>query len=514
MTRPRQGRLVVGINIAVGVGLIAVIASVSLFRQDAKPPSLSEFAPAGGRALTDVHGARPTPAAPSTVRPSPVALPRPVGAGVPAQLACYGWPDGTETQTFDPQSPSCVSRWDVARGNGGATATGVTATTVRVGVSRTDLPALSSYASWFGSHFELYGRKLQLVGLDLSDLSTPEAQQAAATAAVQQQVFAVLLTPPPTSGPAAFPQQFLDVAADHGIITLLARTSQASSTALSALSPHAWSYAPGLDVLEQAAGDVLCDVLAGRRATLSPEESGKQRRFGILAPDAAHAGGNDLDLQTISSALDGCHSPAQLERVNPTSSSAVGDALRRLKIAGVTTVVPYLGAASVARVVMPAAEDLAYRPEWLLSGIDDDPQEGAWSHAPAKQLRALAGLASWQPSAALHPFRQLGSPADEQAYRSMLMLASGIQLAGAGLTPDTFDAGLSATAFPNPGAGKAPLHQAFVGFDDLDHGMVDDVALARWRSTGFCLVGGGTRWQFGNLPKNDPGLLDPNKECT
>ena len=515
MTRARQGRLVVLLNIAVGVGLIAVIASVSLFRQDARPPSLSEFAPAGGRALTDVRAPRPSVAPPATVRPSPVALPRPVGvAGVPRQLACYGWPDGSQTQSFDPQSPPCVSRWDVARGNGGATSPGVTATAVRVGVDRTALAGLGAYASWFGSHFELYGRSVQLVGMDLSHLATAEEQQAAATAATEQRLFAVVVTPPPTAGPAAFPQQFLDGASAAGIVTLMARTTGASSTALSALSPHAWSYAPGLDVLQQAAGDVACELLAGRRATLSPEESGKQRRFGILAPDAAHAGGDDLDLQTLSAALDGCHSSARVERVDPTSATGAEDALRRLKIAGVTTIVTYLGPDPVARVLMPAAEEEGYRPEWLLSGADDAPAESTWARAPAKQLRALFGLASWQPGRS--PADQVVPGGDPVAYRSLLMLASGLQLAGPALTPETFEAGLASTAFPNPGAGRGPLHQAFVGFDDRDHAMVDDVALARWRSSdkGFCLVGGGTRWTFGDLPRDDPGLLDPEKECT
>jgi hypothetical protein len=510
VTRARQGRLVVLVNIAVGVGLIAVIASVSLFRQDARTPSLSEFAPAGGRALTDVRAPRPSVAGPATVRPSPVALPRPVGvAGVPRQLACYGWPDGSQTQTFDPQSPPCVSRWDVAAGNGGATSSGVTATAVRVGVDRTALAALGAYASWFGSHFELYGRSLQLVGLDLSHLATAEEQQAAARAAAEQQVFAVLLPPPPTAGAAAFPQQFFDAAADAGILTVLGRTTDASSTALSALSPHAWSYAPGIDVLQQAAGDLLCEVLAGRKAALSPDEADKQRRFGILAPDAAHAGGSDLDVQTLASALDGCHSSAEVERVDPTSATAVGDALRRLKINGVTTVVPYLSAAPLARVVMPAAEEEAFRPEWVLAGIDDAPSEDVWARAPAKQLRSLAGLASWQRSS---PATQIGG--DAVQYRAMLVLASGLQLAGPTLTPETFEAGLSTTAFPNPGAGRAPLYQAFVGFDDRDHAMLDDVALARWRSGRFCLVGGGSRWTFGDLPRNDPGLLDPKKECS
>jgi hypothetical protein len=435
---------------------------------------------------------------------------------VPPQLACYGWPDGSQTQTFDPQSPPCVTRWDVARGNGGATSPGVTATAVRVGVDRTALAGFGAYASWFGSHFELYGRSVQLVGLDLSHLATPEEQQAAATAAAQQRLFAVLLTPPPTAGPAVFPQQFLDRAAAAGIVTLLGRTTGASSTALSALSPHAWSYAPGLDVLQRAAGDVICELLAGRRATLSPEQSGKQRAFGILAPDAAHAGGDDLDLQTIVAALDGCHSSAQVERVDPTSATASEDALRRLKIAGVTTVVPYLRAELVARVLMPAAEEDGYRPEWVLSGIDDEAAESTWARAPSKQLRALFGLASWQPARSGTPASKVVPGGDPVAYRSLLVLASGLQLAGPALTPETFEAGLSSTAFPNPGAGRAPLFQALVGFDDRDHAMVDDVALTRWRGSeqGFCLVGGGTRWTFGELPRNDPGLLDPKKECS
>lgn len=521
MTRPRQGRLVVLINIAVGVGLIALVASVSLFRQEARPPSLSEFAPAGGRALTDLRSPEAAPASPVQVRPSAVALPRPAGAaGVPRLLACYGWPDGTETQTFDPQSPACVSRWDVARGNGGATSVGVTGTTVRVGVPSTALAALQPYASWFSSHFQLYGRTLQLVGLDLRDLSSVEGQQAAARSAGEQEVFAVLLPASPGAGPAPLPVQFLDVAAREQVVSLLSVPSTASSTALSALSPYAWSYSPGLDVLQQAAGDVLCELMAGRTATLSPEQAGQQRRFGVIVPDAGSAGGDDLDVQTIEAALDGCHNAPEIERVDPDSPVALGEAMRRLKIAGVTTVVPYLHAEPVARALMPAAEDLGYRPEWVLAGIDADPAEAVWAVAPAEQVRALAGLASWQPSpsAAQRPASRAvpGATPDEAAYRSFLMLASGIQLAGPRLTPASFGTGLSGTAFPNPGAGGAPLFQAAVGFDDRDHGMVDDVALARWQTGrgGFCLVGGGTRWVLGSLPTSDPGLLDPEKECS
>ena len=115
MTHPRQGRLVVLINVAVGLGLIGLIATVSLYRHGTQPPSLSEFAPPGGQSLGDLRASGAPTSTPTPVRPAPVALPRPSGPGVPRQLACYGWQDGTETQSFDPQSPPCISRWDVVR---------------------------------------------------------------------------------------------------------------------------------------------------------------------------------------------------------------------------------------------------------------------------------------------------------------------------------------------------------------------------------------------------------------
>jgi hypothetical protein len=516
MSRPRQGRLVVLINSAGGLGLIAVIATISVSRHGAKPPSLTEFAPAGGGSLHSLQASAAPSVPPTAVRPSAQPIARPVGvSGVPRQLACYGWPDGSSTQTFDPQSPPCVSSWDVVRGNGGATATGVTGSTIRVGVPRKALPAARSYASFLNSHFQLYGRSLQMVDLGAQDMRSDTGQQAAAEAAAQQQVFAVLVDPVPGPGPAAAPTQFLDVAAAHHVVSLLSVPSQASSTGLSALSPYAWSYDAGLDRLQQAAGTLVCQQLAGRRASYSGTHSDDNRRFGVLVPDAAHAGGNDLDVQTLLSALDDCHSPAHVERVDPTSPAASRDALLRLKMAGVTSVLPYVTAPTVARVLMPAAEEDGFRPEWVLTGIDAAASDDVWSTAPKTQVRSLFGLASWERPAGLRPAVQAasGGPADESAYHALLELASGIQSAGPTLTPDAFARGLSGTAFPNPGAARRPLFQASVGFDDLDHAMVDDIALAWWQKSGFCLVGNGTRWGFTGLPANDPGLFSSAKGC-
>ena len=353
---------------------------------------------------------------------------------------------------------------------------------------------------------------MQLVPLEL-DLRTAESQRAAAAEAVEQQVFAVLLPERPVLAPT--PNDFFDRASRGEVISIESGTTQTSSTAMSALSPYDWSYQAGLDVLQQSAADLVCEVLAGRRATLSPEQSRRQRHLGVIVADAAHAGGDDFDVQTLADSLQRCHVTPQVQRVDPTSQASMGEAIGRLKAGGVTTVLPYLAASTVAGLAMPQAEAHGYRPEWLLAGVDDDPAESTWSTAPAKQLRALAGLVSWQ-RATLPPARQAAANGvvDQAAYRALLLLASGIQLAGPRLTPDSLNNGLSTAAFPNPGAGGRPLYQARVGFDDLDHAMVDDIALARWRSSGFCLVDGGVRWVLGNLPKNDPGLIDPATECS
>jgi hypothetical protein len=517
VTRPRQGRLVVLLNGAIGVALIAVIAGISVFRQDAHPPGIAEFAPAGSGKLPNTSASAVPNQPPPLVRTKAQVLGVPKGArGVPQQVACYGWPDGTTTQTFDPQSPPCTPSWEVAAGNGGGTSRGVTATAVRVGVPRSSIAGLQPYADFFNTHFQLYGRSLVLVPLGKATMTTDEGQAAAAAKADEEQVFATLVDPPATAGPAAAPTQFLNTASAHGVIALLSAPSQASSTGLSALAPYAWSYEPGFDELQTAAGSLLCQELVGRRARFSPDQSGDNRRLGLLVPDAEHAGGNDVDVDPVATALATCHSSPEIRRFDPTSPGSARDALLQLKLAGVTTVLPYVSDSLVARVVMPAAESDGYRPEWLLTGIDAGPDAAIWAKAPTRQVRALFGLAGWSPQLAASPAARAvpaGTTVDEYAYHALLILASGVQLAGPRLTPDTFAGGLADTAFANPGGATRPLFQASVGFDDHDHAMVNDVALAWWQGKDFCLVGAGSRWGFNDLPANDPGLFLPQKGC-
>lgn len=58
-------------------------------------------------------------------------------------------------------------------------------------------------------------------------------------------------------------------------------------------------------------------------------------------------------------------------------------------------------------------------------------------------------------------------------YRSLLLIASGIQLAGPNLTPETFERGLQRAAFPNP---DHPIQAGRVGFLGGSHSMTVDYA--------------------------------------
>ena len=513
--------MVVLVNAALGVALIGVIAGVSMTGQGPHPNGLAEFAPAGGKALSNTTPSGAPTSPHQRVRTDPELLRVPAGArGTPRQVACYGWPDGSTTQTIDPQSPPCITSWDVTGGNGGATTRGVTGTAIRVGVFGGISDTLRQYATYFTTHFQLYGRSLQLVDLGKARLSTAEGQRAAVDQAVQQQVFAALVAPAATAGPAAVPSEYLQGASAARVITLLATAGQVSTTTLSALAPYVWSYEPAFDQLQTAAGSLVCQTLAGRPARYSAQQARNSRRVGLLVPDASHAGGSDLDVETLTTALKACHSPARVERFDPTSPGGARDALLNLKAARVTTVLPYLSSSRIAGTLMPAAESLGYHPEWLLTGIDSGPDPHTWADAPPAQTRSLFGLADWSRplSASLQPAAQgLARPidADAPAYHALLVLASGIQLAGARLTATTFGNGLGGTVFPNPGTGRPPTYPASVGFDDSDHTMVGDVALSWWQPAAhdFCLVGTGSRWRFDGFPDTDPGLFDPAKGC-
>ena len=500
------------VNAAISASIIGLIAGVSVFRAPPAPPTIQEFAPANpARQLTE----EATPA-PAKGRYTAGPLVRPQHTpGVPSALQCWAWPDGSTTQTFDRQSPPCVSSWDAAIGNGGRTSRGVSRTEVRIGVPVASVAAWQPLATFFSRHYQIYGRTLRLVPLGIVDLRTAEGQRAAAAAAGEHGVFAAL--DDPTAGDGSLPDLdvYLDTLSGAHVVSALTHSSTVSTTALAAQAPYSWTYPPPLDAVERTVGTAICRELSGHRASHAKQTSGQTRRFAVLVPD------HSLSTEALSASMDQCHTSARVLEYDERSAEAV---LASARVDGVTTIVPLATARSVATVLMPAASGADFRPEWLLPGITQQQDARVWASAPDEQRGSLFGLASWpklQPQSrvaaaqALHevsPSARFDST-QQAMYDGLSLLAAGIQLAGPRLTAQAFADGLESTTFGNPGAGRAPSFQPVVGFQDVDHTMVDDVAQVWWRDDRFCFVGGGHRWSAGELPFADPGFFDESRGC-
>lgn len=519
---PRQGRAVVLVNAGISAAIVAVIAGVSVFSSPAAPPTIQEFAPANpGRTLTQEPS--PDPVTDTPLATGPLARPRNT-PGVPSNLQCWSWPDGATTQTFDRQSPPCRSSWDTAQGNGGATTRGVTRSEIRIGVPAASVSAWQPLAAFFSRHYQLYGRTIRLVPLGVAGLADGEGQRALASSAAEHEVFATLDDPVAQAGTIPHLDVYLDSLASARIVSVLTRSAQVSSTTLAAQAPYSWTYPPAMDTTQRTLATAVCRELSGHRAQHAKQTAGQTRRFAVLVPASRANSGHTLDTTAFAAGLDSCHVTAGVLEYDPADRRGIEARLSTARSQGVTTLIPFGSASVLAGTLMPAASRVGYRPEWLLPGLTQQQDLRSWGRAPAEQLRSLFGLAAWAkplpesrtPAAqALHeiaPSARFDST-HQSVYDGLALLAAGVQLAGPRLTPHALADGLETTTFANPGAGRAPVYQARVGFEDVDHAMVDDVAHVWWREDRFCFVGNGVRRSADELPHSDPGYFHANRGC-
>ena len=551
MSSPRRsGRVVTIVNGATAAGLVALLAGVALVVNPPAPPGIAEFAPQATKPISKApqsQGAstgrggpgrtncgttcRPTPSAvPYAVGPSATATPGP--GTVASALQCYTWPDGSVTQTFDPQSPPCVASWTgAAKGNGGATSRGVSATAIRIAwptnglvATNTSATTVQPWADFFNSHFTLYGRKLVIVPVKATSLS-PSDEHAAAVSAADQNVFASLdLTG--THGSTGPDQPgFYDDLAKRQVITVSAGGGFTTEKRYESYAPYQWSYLPPQDTLQRATGTMTCQQLAAHPASHSTQFRTTPRVFAILV-DRSASGNPPPSTSGFRETLAQCGvRPKTYEMTNGNGGADDIPTFVQMRNDGVTTVLavnPGHGTGGTGD-HMAAASRAGYFPEWIVPGGLGDEYEAQWSDAPTTEAQGLFGLAGWNrrartnTSPALQAFGPRGEAADRTFYDQLQILAAGIQAAGPRLTPQTFATGLQGLDYANPGAGAAPDYQGSVGFAQ-DHSAVDDFALVWWSTTGtsrqdpggaprqpgsWCYVGGGTRWQADDLPKTD-----------
>jgi hypothetical protein len=561
---------VVAVHGTVAATVLLLVAVLALVVKPPAPPGIAAFAPQANKPITKAppaqsarfgNGAGQCAAGQVCVGPSatppaggpsavPTVSPPTLKGAAPPGLQCYTWPDGTVTQTFDPQSPPCISRWDDTKGNGGATSQGVTGTTIDVAfpvtAAQSTWPTLQPIVDFFNTRFQLYGRKIKIVpvpsqqadGTVQGKWNDPLLQKADAAAITQRKPFATLDFIDPISETGTLPL-FLDAMKRAKIVSINGGETVPLGTAkdLESHAPYAWSYYPTVDQVLRNVAAMTCRQLAGKPAGHAPDPAlrTKARKFALWIPRDDQLGGPLPGLGTFLRTLDGCgiHDPAVVR--NPEGrSAAAGSAaqLSALQRDGVTSVLYYpYGGNGQAGAPLTSAASINYRPEWVVMG---------WSNYntafilndPSTESSGAFGVGSWNKQAPLsqEPWTQASvaaggnstvnaMPCGRAFYQEMLLLASAIQMAGPQLTPETFAEGLRTTRFPNPGAAGPPFYQGTVGFEDGDSVMVDDYT-AFWldtrksgqqvsNSTGinqydaFCAVEFGRRWSEDTWPRKD-----------
>ncbi len=552
------------VHLLAAAGLVIALVPLVLRAAQAAPPAVAEFAP---QVQQTIKNAPPGQGAAlggsggyATPTPSPTPTPAPGAAGATATPTPVVVPPGSRVnkcvgnpprQIEDPQSPPCVPFWDPSKSNGGATSFGVTATTIYVAVPQytlTNAGDTGTFVNFFNDRFEFYGRKIKLVPFpDAGQIATPDAMRGDA-----QKVETI---PGGAFAEVTYPLQdgsegiFYDALATqpHPVISvegMLESLPFSDSAHLQAMHPYEWNYVETPDVIERNVAEVYCRQLMGHAPSHagSPTNLMATRKIGVIKE--LHTGYPEIDASVLLNSLQSCTGSAvEVETFDGYSNSTAANAataLQHLNQNQVTTVICLCHTDVWDQWVGPAAKGQAYYPEWLMSNIGgQDGNESLLLGQPDEAAHVIAIRSKNKELPTLQmPYAQAihyesatnpkqpytNNPWDDWVYTSLLVLASGIQMAGPDLTPQTFASALQSTTFPNPGCDGPPYYQACVGFQGGSHTMQQSFTEVWWNVNqpnpdntnetqgAYCYVDGGARHTLGSYPPTDH-FQDASKPC-
>lgn len=561
-SRPRAP----GATYAVVVAAVMVfVATVAFTARPAPPPTVAEFAPQAVQQIKDAPsnqssafgvapggegGTQATTATTasiattaSTATTTSTTLPPIV---VPRVKRCVGDPP---RQIEDPQSPPCIPYWD--GDNGGATWRGVTRDSIDIMIPTVEdngehLRFYQDLERFFNARFQFYGRKLHFIygRYDIGNGTADAQTQDAVNADEKYQVFASTFY---RAGQGYYYHQEL---ARRHVLSVTGAYFPLSAEFLSSYRPYLFSYLMPAEEVFANIGEWGCKRLAGKNAVHAGGSlSVKPRVFGIIQQTYYDA--DKTGFSALTRELNGCQaSPAATARnevrqgtdndaqaaaIDPATSTQV---ILKMQQAGVTSIFCVCQLFTLGA-LQKAATNQGYFPEWMVStyGPNDISASYVLGADPPEQLTHTFGL-TFQPRQTLiedEPFYWAAKEVDPsivlngdtvtvqnhaEIYRPLLLLASGIQLAGPNLTPQTFAKGLQQATFPNPDHPNMP---GKVGFQPDRFGMTLDGAEFWWSNTArspyagdqgaVCYVDGGRRHTRGSWPAGGDPFFQPDTAC-
>ena len=381
-------------------------------------------------------------------------------------------------------APPCVLEWRQDASNGGASASGVTATSIKVAVlvpadgqlSALGIPqslpvnqatrqtgtfadAVRDASSVFDhAGFETWGRQVEysfVVGTGVDDV----AQRNDAAAVLALRPFAVVVPAATTSGIGG-PVFERAVADAHVVVVGYPTTKEALEQA-----PYRWSASTGDDRARvQLTAEFAGRQLAGRSAANAgtPELRVAQRVFGVVYPTGA-TGIEGERFGRVVRRLAG--SDVRVVELGFDPALATTDPARlyqevfpgfvaRLRDEGVTTVVPFTDANAI-NALMKAATNLGFAPEWvsaLSASLGPAPNARGWDQDQASRFFGLqsATVPALTPAAtqSLQGFQWYWGTNSGTSMGSVTaaveLLRTGVHLAGPRLTAAQFSVGMCA----------------------------------------------------------------------
>jgi hypothetical protein len=456
-------------------------------------------------------------------------------------------------------APPCVEPWK-GGDNGGATAQGVTEDTITVALYQTQPDLLQQtffensgsdeslakerdttqeYVDYFSAHYELYGRKIELVTVKASGAPDDDvaAKADAIKVATEVKAFASFGGPGQTNA-------YAEELAARGVLCVGDCLIAQPQSFLEQHSPYLW---PTLASPEQAsehwAAFVGTQLAKGKAVHAGSKElAAKKRVFGVVHYDD--------DAGTFRKSVSHFEDLLGKYRVKPAVtvpytldiSTAQEDArlvITKLQTAGVTSVL-LAGDPLFPTFLTKEATTQGYFPEWVVLGyaftdtavFGRQYDQRQWAHAfgvsllPARtadDIDELGNLITWQ----------TGEPPSAKTFRELvqapLIFFTGVHLAGPRLTAKTFRAGLF--RFPSvTGTTPTRLHLSWGRhriWPSVDLTGSDDATVVWWDpdATGPDEVGRdgkglyryadeGTRYLPGKWPTKPVGLYDDATSVT
>ncbi len=444
------------------------------------------------------------------------------------------------------EHPPCVPQW-AGGDNGGRTWQGVDAKTVTVVMYRyKDNPAVDAVlretgtyispsaekdmfllvADWINKHIPLYGRTIRPVyyqgNCDIAPVDDACFRSEADSIAATVKPFALFYDDDTNEA------AFMDELSRKGVVNW---GGWGFSDAFNdGLRPYHYDLCMGGDVQAEMAGTWYCRRLAGRPARFAGDGSlrTRTRKVAVIYPDAPQV---TAAAQHLMQVIRGCAGSASVVdgRYSADTSTAAQQATTdtsKYKADGVTTVL-WMSDPIAPAYGTKAQAAQAWHPEQVLAGgglLDYDAlaqtyDQSEWAHAfGPSDLMATMPIAEQDAARMWRAEGRSGNPDVNSNLLSMylLTLTEGIVAAGPTLSPLSYESGLlTAPGYDSWSQWHDP-RLVYVRFGRGDYTAVSDIrevyynprltSATNGRSGAYVPLGGGRRYQLGDIPSGEPNL--------